>query len=213
MAADFQLIEKCWFRDTTGRNIHRFTCNVSHLSLSGEPLSEVVNNMNLRLRGRNKRKRVVVAAAVQMMQNIMLVASAVIHATLCISDEEHEAKWGGRAGTAYMVRGEPTWVQDYFNDTPVYNHRPLCRHFEVPLLLFWRIHENLVNIDRNLWEIRTMAGGPKRKDSQVKVLAGQQLLRIEMVYDRLDNGAWTGEETVWGYFRLFTKEVYTIHGQ
>lgn len=50
-----------------------------------------------------------------------------------------------------------------------------------------------------------VAGGLNGKDSRVKVLVCQRLLRRGVSYDQLDDVARLGEETVRSYFPRFNK--------
>lgn len=138
--------------------------------------------------------------------------AATAEASAYASTTDTTGRWGGRAGTANLVRGKSTWIKDYLSADPVYTDVLFRRRFGVPLFLFWRVHDALLELDYEFWGTRYMAGGRRGIDSRIKLLACLRLLRTGAPYDQLDDGARMAEETTRLYFRRFTTDMIRLYG-
>lgn len=124
------------------------------------------------------------------------------------------SRWGGRAkGATNIRRGLSTWRRDYLEGDCVYPERLFRRRFGVPRLMFWRIHDDLVEHCPWYWGTRRVVGNRTGIDSAVKVLACLRILRTGEAYDGLDESARIGEETVRLYFRQFWQDLIEIYGK
>lgn len=122
-------------------------------------------------------------------------------------------KWRGRlAGAKNIERGESSWITDYLVDVPLYSKATFRARFGVPLALFWRIHDALVQFKPEFWDTRLDARKKKGKDSRIKVLVCLRILRYGRGYDDMDDSARMGKETIRSYFRAFCVDMAELYG-
>ncbi len=60
------------------------------------------------------------------------------------------AAHGGRVAYVKNIdRGESTWITDYLVEDPIYKDWQFRRRFRIPKILFWALHNQLVEIFPN----------------------------------------------------------------
>lgn len=130
------------------------------------------------------------------------------------TSEEELGEWGGRVpGSKNVKRIPSTWEVEYLSATPVYPEKEFRRRFGIPILLFWRIHQDLIVLKPELWGTRMKSNGRKGIPSTIKILACLRLLRTGDSYDRMDDGCKMAEETLRVYFIKFLKDMKELYAE
>lgn len=118
---------------------------------------------------------------------------------------------GRTPGSKNFKRGVCSWFADYLSETPVYSAARFRDVFRIPLKLYWRLHDEIVEEDSSFGQSRD-AFGRAGHSSHQKILCSLRRLGNGLSFSQLDDMSRMSPESQREYFYKFLVAVVRRFG-
>ena len=115
-----------------------------------------------------------------------VVAQTVLAVTHILDQNKGKIYRGRLPGAATLLRGPCTWYTDYLSASPVYPASTFRQVFRIPIKLYWKLHNDLLEEDSSFEQQRDCFGKAGHTSHQ-KILCSLRRLGTGLSFAQLDD--------------------------